>query len=41
MTGTGIVPPEDFTLAAGDIVTVAIDEIGALTNPVVEVGAAR
>jgi 2-dehydro-3-deoxy-D-arabinonate dehydratase len=39
MTGTGIVPPEDFTLAAGDVVTVAISGVGALTNPVVEVGA--
>ncbi|GAA3642511.1 fumarylacetoacetate hydrolase family protein [Microlunatus ginsengisoli] len=39
MTGTGIVPPEDFTLAAGDVVTVAISGIGSLTNPVVEVGA--
>ena len=25
MTGTGIVPPPDFTLAAGDLVTVGID----------------
>jgi len=38
MTGTGIVPPEDFTLAAGDLVTVAITGVGSLTNPVVEVG---
>ena len=38
MTGTGIVPPEDFTLAAGDVVTVAITGVGSLTNPVVEVG---
>jgi 2-dehydro-3-deoxy-D-arabinonate dehydratase len=28
MTGTGIVPPDDFTLAAGDVVTITI---GALT----------
>jgi 2-dehydro-3-deoxy-D-arabinonate dehydratase len=38
MTGTGIVPPPDFTLAAGDVVTVAITGVGSLTNPVVEVG---
>ena len=41
MTGTGIVPPEDFTLAPGDLVTVGIDGIGTLTNTVVEVGATR
>jgi len=28
MTGTGIVPPDDFTLAAGDIVAITI---GVLT----------
>ncbi len=38
MTGTGIVPPPEFTLAAGDVVTVAITGVGSLTNPVVEVG---
>ncbi len=38
MTGTGIVPPQDFTLAAGDLVTVTINGLGALTNPVVAVG---
>lgn len=36
-TGTGIVPGNDFTLAAGDRVTVAISGIGALTNEVVVV----
>jgi 2-dehydro-3-deoxy-D-arabinonate dehydratase len=35
-TGTGIVPGLDFTLAAGDEVTVAVDGIGELTNPVVQ-----
>jgi 2-dehydro-3-deoxy-D-arabinonate dehydratase len=35
LTGTGIVPPDDFTLVAGDIVTIAIDGIGELVNPVV------
>jgi 2-dehydro-3-deoxy-D-arabinonate dehydratase len=41
LTGTGIVPPDDFTLTSGDEVTVAIDGIGELTNPVevVEAGA--
>lgn len=34
-TGTGIVPELDFTLRAGDTVTVEIDGIGELTNPVV------
>ena len=34
MTGTGTVPPNDFTLHAGDAITVAIDGIGTLTNPV-------
>jgi 2-dehydro-3-deoxy-D-arabinonate dehydratase len=35
MTGTGIVPPSDFTLEAGDEVSITIDGIGTLTNPVV------
>ena len=34
LTGTGIVPPDDFTLAAGDIVHIDITGIGRLTNPV-------
>ena len=33
MTGTGIVPPDDFSLQAGDVVTIAIDGIGELENP--------
>jgi 2-dehydro-3-deoxy-D-arabinonate dehydratase len=37
MTGTGIVPPANFTLAAGDRITVAIDGIGTLINSVVVV----
>jgi 2-dehydro-3-deoxy-D-arabinonate dehydratase len=32
LTGTGIVPPDDFTLAAGDTVHVDITGIGRLTN---------
>lgn len=35
MTGTGIVPPAEFTLQHGDEVTITIDGIGALTNPVI------
>lgn len=34
MTGTGIVPPDDFTLVGGDVVTISIAGIGELTNPV-------
>jgi 2-dehydro-3-deoxy-D-arabinonate dehydratase len=34
MTGTGIVPPAEFTLQQGDEVTITIDGIGSLTNPV-------
>ncbi len=36
LTGTGIVPPSDFTLAAGDIVEISIDGIGTLSNPIAE-----
>ena len=36
MTGTGIVPPDDFTLAGGDVVEITIDGIGTLVNPVVQ-----
>ncbi len=35
LTGTGVVPPNDFTLEAGDVVTIDITGIGTLTNPVV------
>jgi 2-dehydro-3-deoxy-D-arabinonate dehydratase len=34
MTGTGIVPPESFTLQPGDEVQIAIDGIGSLVNDV-------
>lgn len=37
LTGTSIVPPPDFTLAAGDRVSIAIEGIGALVNGVVVV----
>lgn len=33
MTGTGIVPPDDFSLVSGDIVEITIDGIGTLSNP--------
>jgi 2-dehydro-3-deoxy-D-arabinonate dehydratase len=32
LTGTGIVPPDDFTLAADDLVSIDIAGIGRLTN---------
>jgi 2-dehydro-3-deoxy-D-arabinonate dehydratase len=32
MTGTGIVPPDNFTLQAGDVVEITIDGIGTLLN---------
>jgi 2-dehydro-3-deoxy-D-arabinonate dehydratase len=34
MTGTGIVPPNDFTLKAGDEIRITIDLIGTLVNTV-------
>jgi 2-dehydro-3-deoxy-D-arabinonate dehydratase len=34
LTGTGIVPPDDFTLAAGDVIHIDIAGIGRLTNVV-------
>lgn len=36
LTGTGIVPPDDFTLEDGDTVSIEITGIGTLTNPVVK-----
>jgi 2-dehydro-3-deoxy-D-arabinonate dehydratase len=38
LTGTGIVPEDDFTLQEGDVVTIEIDGIGTLVNPVTTVG---
>jgi 2-dehydro-3-deoxy-D-arabinonate dehydratase len=35
LTGTGIVPPDEFSLEAGDVVTISIDGIGTLVNPVI------
>ncbi|GAA4436928.1 hypothetical protein GCM10023091_15480 [Ravibacter arvi] len=34
MTGTGIVPPSDFTLLSGDVIQITIGQIGVLTNVV-------
>ena len=34
LTGTGIVPPDDFTLASGDEISIRIDGIGTLANRV-------
>jgi 2-dehydro-3-deoxy-D-arabinonate dehydratase len=34
MTGTGIVPPDYFTLEDGDVIAIAIEGIGVLENPV-------
>ena len=36
MTGTGIVPTNDFTLLAGDIVHISIQGVGTLSNPIVQ-----
>ncbi|HEY1804307.1 MAG TPA: fumarylacetoacetate hydrolase family protein [Terracidiphilus sp.] len=36
MTGTGIVPPDEFTLAPADKIRITIDPIGTLENDVVQ-----
>jgi 2-dehydro-3-deoxy-D-arabinonate dehydratase len=38
LTGTGIVPPDNFTLVDGDLVHIEISGIGTLTNPIVKAG---
>lgn len=35
MTGTGIIPPSELTLEDGDVVSIVIDGVGTLTQPVV------
>jgi 2-dehydro-3-deoxy-D-arabinonate dehydratase len=35
LTGTGLVPPDDFTLLPGHVVEIHVPAIGTLTNPVV------
>ncbi|MFB6112112.1 MAG: fumarylacetoacetate hydrolase family protein [Halobacteriaceae archaeon] len=37
LTGTALVPPDEFTLRPDDDVVIDIDQLGRLTNPVVEV----
>lgn len=34
LTGTGIIPPDDFTLMSGDVVEITIEPIGTLVNTV-------
>lgn len=34
LTGTGLVPPDDFTLLPGHVVSIHVPEIGTLRNPV-------
>lgn len=36
LTGTGVVPPDNFTLENGDSVSIEITGIGTLTNPIVK-----
>jgi len=36
LTGTGIVPPDEFSLQAGDSVAITITGIGTLKNPIVQ-----
>jgi len=36
LTGTGVVPPDDFTLQDGDMVIIEIEDIGILRNPVAQ-----
>ena len=34
LTGTGIIPPDDFALHDGDVVSITIEPAGTLVNPV-------
>lgn len=36
LTGTGVIPPDDFTLYPGDVISIAIEGIGTLANHVVQ-----
>lgn len=38
LTGTGVVPPDNFTLQNGDTSSIEITGIGTLTNPIVKAG---
>jgi 2-dehydro-3-deoxy-D-arabinonate dehydratase len=35
LTGTGVVPPDDFTLKGGEVVVISIGGVGELRNPVI------
>lgn len=37
LTGTGIVPPDEFACEAGDVIEIEADEFGVLRNPAVRV----
>jgi 2-dehydro-3-deoxy-D-arabinonate dehydratase len=39
MTGTGIIPPSEFTLEDGDSVSITVDGVGTLTQPVTRLAA--
>jgi len=41
LTGTGLVPPDDFTLKPGHFVEIHVPEIGTLVNPVVRASELR
>ena len=41
LTGTGIVPPDGFTLASGDLVEISSPAIGVLRNQCVPAGELR
>jgi len=36
LTGTGVVPPDNFSLRHGDLVEITIERIGTLQNPVIQ-----
>jgi hypothetical protein len=38
MTGTGLVPEGEFSLAEGDVVSISSSDVGVLENPVERVG---
>jgi 2-dehydro-3-deoxy-D-arabinonate dehydratase len=38
LTGTGVIPPDDFTLAVDDLVTIEIEGIGVLENRIGQAG---
>jgi 2-dehydro-3-deoxy-D-arabinonate dehydratase len=37
LTGTGIVPPDEFACEEGDVIEIGADEIGVLRNPALRV----